>query len=160
MKDMAHTPGASVVGRLTDIAPWEAELILSIRLWMDSPEGRAEIWNGFARCFGASDGRLELRRFETLLTSICSTARRPLIRHGLGCDCIGSDEAILRTLVREATRGDLPEATMIASLLVPARHAEPIALMAAKVGQAMQRLARDAPASASTQSQTEHRILH
>src|SRR6056297_1832661 len=160
MMEMVDISGRAVVGRLTDIAFWEAEFILSMRLWMSSPEGQAEVWNGFARCFGAPAGRSEMRCFESLLSNINMHARRPLVRHGLGCDCIGSDEAILRTLVRDATRGDLAEATMIASLLVPARHAEPIALIAAKVGQAMQRLARDAPASASTQSQTEHRILH
>lgn len=154
------TPGADVVGKLTEIAPWEAELIMSIRFWMDSPQGQAEVWNGFARCFGADEGRAEMRSFETLLASLCTHARRPLARHGLGCTCIGSDEAVLRTLVREAARGDLAEASMIASLLVPARHAEPVALMAARVGQAMQRMARRAPASHPGPPHTETRILH
>ena len=52
MTAVAQTVGASVVGRLTDIAPWEAELILSMRFWMDGPEGQAAVWNGFARTLG------------------------------------------------------------------------------------------------------------
>ena len=145
MTDGSKSAGGSVVGRLGDAVPWEADLILAMRLWMDSPEGQAEVWNEFARCFGAEHGRAELRHFETLLTHLCTHARRPLVRHGLCCDCIGSDEAILQTLVREAVRGDLAEAALIASLILPACHAEPVALLAARVGQAMQRMARHLP---------------
>ena len=106
MTAVAQTVGASVVGRLTDIAPWEAELILSMRFWMDGPEGQAAVWNGFARTLGATEGRVALRGFERLLSDLCTFARRPLVRHGPGCTCIGSDEALLQTLVREAARGD------------------------------------------------------
>lgn len=135
----------AVVGRLTDLSPWEADLILSLRLWMDGPEGQAEVWNSFARGFGGTGGRAELRAFETMLHHICTHARRPLMRRQPGCLCLGADEATLLTLAREASRGELTEAAMIASLMVPARHAERIAIMAAQVGQAMQTIARRAP---------------
>lgn len=105
-----------------------------MRFWMDGPEGQAEDWNGFARCFGANWRRAELPSFESLLSSLCTYARRPLVRRGLGCARIGSDVAILTTLARAATRGDLAEATMVASRIVPARHAKPAALMTAQVG--------------------------
>lgn len=160
MKDMVDSPGSSVVGRLTDIAPWEAELILSMRHWMDGQSGQAKVWNGFARCFGPVDGRTEMRQFETLMTSLCAHARRPLARHGLFCVCIGSDEAIFQTLVREAARGDLAEAALIASLLVPAAYAELIALKAAQVGQAMQIMTRDMPFTPRHQIRTSGRKLH
>ncbi|WP_152452895.1 hypothetical protein [Roseivivax sp. THAF40] len=133
---------------------------MSIRLWMEGPEGKAEVWNSFARCFGGDAGRAEIHRFETLLASLYTYARRPLVRHGLACMCIGSDEAILQTLVREAARGDLPEAAMIASLIVPARHAEPVALMAAPVGQAMQRISKRTPIQRPERTGSEERILH
>lgn len=145
MKDTLDIAGSTVVGQLTDIAPWEAKLILTIRLWMDSPDGQAEVWGQFARCFGTRQGRIELRQFETFLTRLLTCARRPLVRHGLGCSCIGSDEAILRTLVSEAERGDLAEAALIASLIAPAHHAEPLALMAARVGSAMKDITRHVP---------------
>jgi hypothetical protein len=142
------------------MAVWEAELILSVRLWMDGPDGQAEVWRGFAQCFGTSQGRTELRQFETLLTCLCTNARRPLVRHGRGCMCVGSDEAILRTLVHEAARGDLAEASCIASLLVPACHAEPIALMAAQVGQTMQQMARRTPVEEHPGDTPAQRVLH
>lgn len=160
MTGTTHTTGASVVGQMTDIAPWEAELIMSVRFWMAGPDSQAEVWNGFAHSFGATEGLAELRNFECLLSDLCRFARRPLVRHGLGCTCIGSDEAILQTLVREAARGDLAEAAMIASLIVPARHAEPVALMAARVGQAMQRMVRRGPAASLPRHKRDDRTLH
>ncbi|SIT76151.1 hypothetical protein SAMN05421665_0319 [Yoonia rosea] len=160
MTGTAHTKGASVVGQLTDVAPWEAELIMSVRFWMAGADSQTEVWNGFAQNFGTVEGLAELRNFECLLSDLCRFARRPLVRHGLGCTCIGSDEAILQTLVREAARGDLAEAAMIASLIVPARHAEPVALMAARVGLAMQRMVQTAPASSLPRHKPEDRTLH
>ncbi|PXW70781.1 hypothetical protein C7964_102680 [Loktanella sp. PT4BL] len=160
MTGTAHTTGSSVVGHLTDIAPWEAELIMSVRFWMAGPDSQAEVWNGFAQNFGTVEGLAELRNFECLLSDLCRFARRPLVRHGLGCTCIGSDEAILQTLVREAARGDLAEAAMIASLIVPARHAEPVALMAARVGLAMQRMVQTGLATPLPRHKPEDRTLH
>ena len=101
-----------------------------------------------------------MQQFETLLTCLCSHARRPLVRHGLGCDCIGSDEAVLQTLVREAARGDLAEASMIASLLVPASHAEMVAIYAAQVGQAMKEMSRHYKAAKTITPATDDRVLH
>lgn len=160
MTEAMASAGSTVVGRLTDVPPWEAELILSMRLWMDSLEGQARVGTGFARCFGAAGGRAEIRQFERLLTALCAYARRPLVRHGLGCDCIGSDEAVLQTVVREAARGDLAEAAMIASLIVPASQAEHVALMAAQVGLAMQCIARQAPPSRDSHDARQERTLH
>ncbi|MRU16612.1 hypothetical protein FDP25_14315 [Roseovarius sp. A21] len=160
MTGLADHTGAAVVGRLTDLPPWEADLILSMRLWMQSPEGQAEVWNGFARCFGPVEGRAEMQQFESLLRNLCHNARRPLVRHALGCTCIGTDEAVLRMLVREAARGDLAEATMIASLLVPAGQAEQVALISARVGRAMQRMSRHMPQSTQRPAHSANRRLH
>lgn len=137
--------GSAVVGRLTNLPAWEVELLLSLRFWMDGPEGQVRVWTSFSRCFGTIEGRRHLRLFEGMLGSLCSHARRPLVRHGLGCNCIGSDEAIFLNLVREAAKGDIAEAALIASLMVPAGQAELIALKAAEVGQAMQRMTRRMP---------------
>ena len=152
--------GASSVGNLSDIASWEADLILSVRLWMDSPDGQAEVWNSFAQTLGPSEGREELRHFEMLLSTLCRFSRRPLVRHGLGCMCIGSDEAVLRTLVREAARGEIAEAAMIASLIVPAGQAERVALHAARVGQTLQRMSHSSRSRPSPNSSNGTPRLH
>ncbi|APE43036.1 hypothetical protein BOO69_06095 [Sulfitobacter alexandrii] len=153
-------PGSSVVGHLTDIPLWEAELILSMRLWRESPEGQAEVSRGFARCYGPAGGAAETRGFDRLLGALCRHARRPLTWHGLGCSCIGADEAVLQTFVREAAQGDLAEAAMIASLIAPAAQAEHLALMAAQVGRAMQGMARSAPPSRPGRPGAATPVLH
>ena len=160
MTQMSAIPGNAVVGRLTEVAPWEADLIMSMRLWMENADGQRDVWNSYARCYGSAEGHAKMQQFETLLTCLCSHARRPLVRHGLGCDCIGSDEAVLQTLVREAARGDLAEASMIASLLVPASHAEMVAIYAAQVGQAMKEISRHYKAAKTITPATDDRVLH
>ena len=160
MTQMSAIPGNAVVGRLTEVAPWEADLIMSMRLWMENADGQRDVWNSYARCYGSDEGHAKMQQFETLLTCLCSHARRPLVRHGLGCDCIGSDEAVLQTLVREAARGDLAEASMIASLLVPASHAEMVAIYAAQVGQAMKEMSRHYKAAKTITPATNERVLH
>lgn len=163
MNDMSDTVGSSgrmAVGRLGDLAPWEAGLILCLRSWMDGPEGQACVWNAFARTFGGAAARGEMQRFESLLATLCDNARRPLVRHGGGCACIGADEAIFCTLVREAAAGDLTEAAAIASLLVRACHAELVAILAAQVGRTMQRMTWDLPSGPDTTPVTSRRRLH
>lgn len=145
MADIHTSPGRMVVGRLTDLAPWEAGLILFLRAWMDGPAGQAEVWNGFARAFGGTEGRVHMHRFEALLVTLCDNARRPLMRHGGGCACLGSDEALFCTMVREAAGGDSAEAAAIAGLLVRARHADAVADLAAQVGAALRRMTWSLP---------------
>lgn len=137
-----------MVGHLAQVPAWEAEVIICIRLWMDGPDGQAQLRSAFAQCFGPEDWRGKWHQMETLFTIISVHARRHFICHGLTCSCIGSDEAVLQTLVREAARGDLAEAAMIAGLLVRASYAEPTALIAAQVGQILQRIAGLAPQTA------------
>lgn len=160
MTQAEHKPGAAVVGSLCDVAPWEAELILTVRLWLSGPDGQTEVWNNFARCYGAAEARNEMQCLELLLGSLSAYGRRPLACHGFGCLCIGSDEAILRTLVDEAARGDLSEAALIASLMVPAGHAEQVALMAARVGHAMQGMTCIVPTHGPKHIRTENRLFH
>ncbi|WP_089885253.1 hypothetical protein [Citreimonas salinaria] len=160
MAETESSPGSMVVGRLTDLAPWEAGLILSLRAWMEGPAGQAEVWNGFARSFGGAEGRVEMHRFETLLVTLCENARRPLVRHGGGCACIGVDEALFCTLVREAAGGDLAEAAAIAGLLVKAGQAGPVADLAAQVGRAMQRMTWHDPADPDILPESSGRVLH
>jgi hypothetical protein len=138
-------PGSAPVARLTAMPAWEAELVLTLRVWMEGPEGQAEVRAVFADCLGEEGGLTAFYQLEDLLCGMTARARRPLARHSRGCACVGSDEAVLVCLVREAVQGDLAEAALIASLLVPASAAEMVALRAAQVGQAMQRISDRAP---------------
>ncbi|MEM8826141.1 MAG: hypothetical protein AAGD40_04345, partial [Pseudomonadota bacterium] len=74
------------------LEPWEADLIVTLRLWCDSPEGQAKVWNEFAMTLPKGKAADEMRAFEQLVSVIASYAHRPLVRHGVGCACIGADE--------------------------------------------------------------------
>lgn len=142
MKMERDIRGAAAVGQLTDLTPWEAELILNMRLWQDGPTGQAQVWNAYAVTFGQSDARHRLKAFERLLWMIETNMLRPLVRHGVACRCIGSDEAVFANMVRFASEGELHEAALIATLLVRPAHAEHVALLAGEVGTDTRDLAR------------------
>ncbi len=142
MKMERDIRGAAAVGHLTEVTPWEAELILNMRLWMDGPRGQEQVWTAYAAAFGAAEGRRQLRTFERLLWLIETNMLRPLVRHGVACRCIGSDEAVFANMVRFASEGELHEASLIATLLVRPAHAEQVAVMAGEVGMATRDLAR------------------
>lgn len=152
--------GAAAVGQLSEVSAWEAELILSLRLWQDGARGRRAVWNAYAGAFGSRDGRCALDRFVGLLTAVESNMLRPLVRHGIACGCIGSDEAVFANMVRMAAEGDLHEASLIATLMVRPAHAEQVVLMAADVGRTLQTLvARHRPARDRLHGRTA-RTLH
>ncbi|MCK0150492.1 hypothetical protein MWU54_10690 [Marivita sp. S6314] len=134
--------GAAMVGQLTEVSPWEAELILNLRLWQDGVRGQDHVWNSYARVFGPQEGRAQLDVFEQLLWVIEANMIRPLVRHGVACRCIGSDEAVFANMVRFASDGELHEASLIATLMVRPAHAEHVALLAGEVGTATRELAR------------------
>ena len=142
MKMERHIRGAAVVGQLTEVMPWEAELILNLRLWQDGATGQSQVWTAYANAFGAAKARVHMRSFERLLWMIETNMLRPLVRHGVACRCIGSDEAVFANMVRFASEGELHEASLIATLLVRPAHAEQVALLAGEVGAATRELAR------------------
>lgn len=142
MKMDRNIRGAALVGQLSEISPWEAELILNMRLWMDGPRGQAQVWSSYASVFGPEKGRRHLQGFERLLHIIDTHMLRPMVRHGVACRCVGSDEAVFANMVRLASAGELQDASLIATLMVRPAYAEHIALLAGEVGIATQELAR------------------
>ncbi|MEM8579996.1 MAG: hypothetical protein AAGF50_02210 [Pseudomonadota bacterium] len=132
--------GAAPVGKLNEFPKWEAELVQNLRLWMDGNEGRSEVWNTYASALGKTSATASLNAFERLLLMIDTNMLRPMVRHSVGCRCLGSDEAVFLHLVRTASAGDLHEATMIATLIVRSANAEPLALLAASVGETLRLL--------------------
>lgn len=132
--------GAAAVGHITEVSAWEAELILNLRLWQDGESGKRAVWEAYAEALGTTEGRAALDRFSALLFTIESNMLRPLVRHGVACGCIGSDEAVFANLVRMAATGELHEASLIATLMVRPAQAERVALMAADVGATLQTL--------------------
>tara|TARA_B100001059_G_C17790815_1_gene560037 strand:+ start:909 stop:1391 length:483 start_codon:yes stop_codon:yes gene_type:complete len=134
-----HRGGVSV-GVLRNAEVWEAELIISLRLWCSGLSGRADVYDAFSTQFSPERAAQEFETFERLLNSISIYAHRPLLLHDLECACIGADEQIFVHLVATASAGDLREASLITTLLIGAAQAENIALLAAQIGQSFKQM--------------------
>lgn len=136
-----HARGGATVAVLPSLDAWEAGLVVNLRRWCSGPEGQKQVWGDYARTFGDPLGRREMRAFETLMTTVIEYAHRPLVRHGVNCTCVGSDESVFLHLVRTASEGHLADAALIATLLAGPAQAENIALLAGQVGQGARQIA-------------------
>lgn len=143
--------GAVAVGVLNALSAWEANLILNLRLWCDGPQGQAQVWTEYRSMLDGLTAQRECRAFERLLREVISAAYRPLVRHDVGCVCIGADESVFANLVRAAADGHMRDAALIATLIVGPDQAEDIAQLAAKVGHCARKLASD-----TSQNPPEH----
>lgn len=135
-----HARGGAPVAVLNRLDAWEANLVLNLRLWCQGPSGQQQVWNDYATTFGGGVAQDEMRAFEELVLRILDNSSRPLVRHDVACSCVGSDECIFLNLVRTASEGHLADASLIATLLASPAHAEPIAILAGRVGEAARKI--------------------
>lgn len=141
------TKGSSVrggvpVGMLVDLPPVEVGAVLYLRAWSEGPEAQAQVWNDFATVLGPDAGRAALKAFEQLYDLCLRYGRRPLMRHHLGCVCLGADEACFANLVAAATEGQREDAMLIATLLVRPDMAPGLVALAESFGIAVRRIAQ------------------
>lgn len=126
--------GARPVCHLQDLDPIEIAAVLYLRLWYNGPEAQASVWNDFASSLGQQRGRAALSNFERLCDLCLRHARRPLLRHGSHCACVGSDEACFANFIATSAEGEHEDAMMLACLMIRADVA-PIAVgLAQQVG--------------------------
>ncbi|MEL6313395.1 MAG: hypothetical protein AAFQ60_05010 [Pseudomonadota bacterium] len=135
MRDDTYASGGASVAVLNQLNGWEANLILNLRLWCDSPNGKAQVWNDYARTFRSPLATHEMQAFETLIATLIEYAYRPLVRHDVNCACVGSDECVFLNLVKTASDGHLSDAALIATLIAGPTKAEAIAMLAGQVGE-------------------------
>lgn len=108
--------GEVSVGVLRNADVWEAELIISLRLWCSGLSGRADVYDAFSSRLPPERAVEEFETFECLLNSISIYAHRPLMLYDVERSCIGAVEQIFVHLVAIASAGDLREASLIATL--------------------------------------------
>ena len=122
--------GAAPVGRLADLPPHEAAAVVAMREWTGTPPAEpAEVARG-AYYMGQ------------ILDALQHFGRRPLMRHHVGCRCLGADEACLAQLIGSAAEGAREDAMMIACLLVRADAAPILADIAQMAALHLQREGR------------------
>ena len=155
--------GASAVGHLADLDAVEAAAVICLRIWCDGPDARARMRRDLAGALGACEGQgPALEAFEQLCALCARYGRRPLMRHGLHCTCLGADEACFANIVGAAAGGDREDAMLIASLIVRADMAPSLAGLAEVFGLALKRMSlKEAPNEAPTSpGRTQDRTLH
>jgi hypothetical protein len=131
--------GAARVGLLSDLNAVEAGAVLYLRLWCDGD--RALVARDFESALGEGHGRAACRTLDQLCALCVRHGRRQLMRHHLGCACLGADEACFANFVAAALDGDREDAMLIATLIVRAAMAPAAAAMAQDLGLALKCMA-------------------
>lgn len=140
-------PGGAPVGRLDTLDPLDGLAVRAFRLWCDGgPERLAE---GLDAALGSPFGGQAAAAFDALCRGCVQSCRRPLLRHGPACPCLGADEAALAELLRLATEGEREDALMLACVMVRIDRAPLLVELAQRAGLALRRAALGRPSGAA-----------
>lgn len=135
-----HARGGATVAVLNRMEAWEASLVLNLRLWCEGPSGQSQVWKAYRSALSGEEAQRACRGFDILMKTLIEKSFRPLVRHDVGCACVGADEGILVNLVRTAAEGHLSDAALIATLMTGPAQAEHIAILAGQVGARMREI--------------------
>ncbi|MCZ4351920.1 hypothetical protein O4H61_05275 [Roseovarius aestuarii] len=152
--------GSAAVGYLSDLAEVEAASVMALRLWCDGAHNRAALQDEFTAHLGEGRARAALDAWQTLLDMCHEFGRRPLMRHGVSCKCLGADEACFAHFMAAATLGEREDAMMIATLLVRPDCAPMVTALAAECGMALQGMHPRPSASLSSNHTVQTPTLH
>jgi hypothetical protein len=109
--------GGAPVGHLDSLPALESLSVRALRRWCDGgPDAVAEDLSDRLGTRGESAAQA----FDALCRHCLAGCRRPMMRHGGGCPCLGADEAAFARLVQTATEGEREDALMLACCMV--RH--------------------------------------
>lgn len=137
--------GGATVGRLSDLTPVEAGAVFYLRLWADGANGRADAASDFDIALGADHGQSTMLTLDRLCALCANHGRRPLVRHGLGCACLGADENCFAQMIAAASEGAREDAMMMASLIVRPDFAPALASLSEEFGMALRRMTTAIP---------------
>ncbi|MBW6417349.1 hypothetical protein [Celeribacter sp. PS-C1] len=109
--------GAQPVGKLSQISE-QGRVVVTLFRRSDALRGPSDL------------GKV----FDQMMLVFARHARRPLVSHGMRCDCLGADEAVLAQFVNLAARGKREDATLMAMLMLRADIAPLAVSMAEQLG--------------------------
>lgn len=133
--------GGAAVGRLVDLDPVEAVSVVCLRRWSEGASAQAGLRQEFCATLGEAEGAALEQGLDLLCDTCINEARRPLMRHPIGCLCVGADEACFARFIASAAEGDREDAMLLASLIVRTEMAFMIVDTARQVGLGFHRLA-------------------
>lgn len=132
----AVPPGARAVGHLADLDPASQLAVVALRLWCDG--GTEALGRDLA---AAGDGGPAVAEsFARFCAHCLAAARRPMVRHGACCPCLGADEAALAALVRMAAEGEREDAMMLGMVMLRADAVPAAVGLAQQAGLSLRRL--------------------
>lgn len=152
--------GAAPIGHLAELDALEAASVIYLRLWSDGGDAQAQMQCAFSAMLGVDQGARAMRAFEDLCTLCATHGRRPLMRHGIGCTCLGADEACFAHFIATAAEGERDDAMLMATLLVRVDMAPVLVALATDVGLALKRMRLRTPRAVNQPQQTEFHTLH
>ena len=134
--------GGAAVGLLAELDEIEACAVMYLRLWNSGATARQQMLVEFGRTVGPRAARNMLDGLDHICDLCARYGRRPIMRHGISCKCLGADEACFANLVMLAARGEREDAMLIATLMVRADMAPALAGLAETFGLAIKLLTR------------------
>lgn len=137
MTNAASHRGAAAIGQLADLPPIEALSVCLLRSWCDGHRDR--INRDFANALGPDAARRAAATLAEICTLCARQGRRPLMRHGMTCSCLGADEACFATLIAAGADGQREDAMMLAALIVRVEMAPLLANLAIDFGMSLRR---------------------
>ena len=146
--------GGAAVGLLADLPPLEARAVRYFRLWFSGAAARAELQQAFCTALGSGPAKGAFDSFGALCDFCVAHGRRPLVRHGQTCSCLGADENCFANLIAAATEGAVADADLLATLIVAPQKAQALTALAAQSGLFLQNLAEGMPSRRSYRSGT------
>ena len=117
--------GAAPVGQMDELPRLEAIAIMFLRMWCDGGANRQRMAGDLALALGQDDAATATGLFDDLMHLTLSCARRPLMRHGVPCQCFGGDECAFANMLAAATIGDREEAMLFSAILITGQAAYP-----------------------------------
>lgn len=134
--------GAAPVGMLHELSSVELAAIVYLRAWCEGGTHRRMIAKDFGLVMGDGDGADAVEDFDALMNVLLKAARRPVMRHGLGCRCFGGDESAFANMMAAAVGRDRDDAMLFAGALMTGHSAWAAVQLAERLGQVFLRLAR------------------
>ncbi|CUH75340.1 hypothetical protein [Tropicibacter naphthalenivorans] len=139
-----HNPprGGTPVGHITELGPVEAASVVYMRLWTEDAGMRDLMQIEFVHALGAEDGARAADALSQIAGLMATYGRRPLMRHSVGCKCLGADEACFANLIGSACDGAMEDAMLMATLMVRADYAPALASLAQTLGVALRQMSQ------------------
>ncbi|MGB0506778.1 MAG: hypothetical protein ACPGGK_11340 [Pikeienuella sp.] len=131
--------GGAPVGYLEELSIVEAMAVSSLRMWLSGQETREALEADFGSFLPGDEADDALRALAVVCDLIARNGRRPMMRHGIECKCLGGDEAVFANLVAASAANEHADAAAFGVLLVKPDFAAPLTHHAGNFGRALMR---------------------